>query len=156
MTPALRPSPGHLAENVVHFARVLRTAGMPLGTDRVVLAQQALQVAGLERREDFHAVLRACLLDRIEHAELFDQAFALFWKDPDLLGRMRALLLPKVQLQPGAVPGPPTRRRFCPVSASKTTRLSTSLADANSQWRPSGARQVATESMLSAGLGVVV
>ena len=31
---------------------------------------------------DFHAVLRACLLDRIEHAELFDQAFALFWKRP--------------------------------------------------------------------------
>ena len=112
MTPALRPSPGHLAENVVHFARVLRTAGMPLGTDRVVLAQQALQVAGLERREDFHAVLRACLLDRIEHAELFDQAFALFWKDPDLLGRMRALLLPKVQLQPGALPGPKENRRL--------------------------------------------
>lgn len=112
MTPALRPTPGHLAENVVHFVRVLRSAGLPLGSDRAMLAQQALQVAGLERREDFHAVLRACLLDRIEHAELFDQAFALFWKDPDLLGRMRAMLLPQVQLQPGVLPQPKENRRL--------------------------------------------
>ncbi|MBP6900676.1 MAG: VWA domain-containing protein [Burkholderiaceae bacterium] len=108
----LQAGRGHLAENVMHFARVLRTAGLPLGSDRVLLALEALQVAGLERRGDFHAVLRACLLDRIEHAELFDQAFALFWKDPDLLGRMRALLLPKVQLQPGALPAPKQNRRL--------------------------------------------
>ncbi len=112
MIPVPQRLGSHLAENVVHFVRVLRTAGMPLGTDRVQLAQQALQVAGLERREDFRAVLRACLLDRIEHSELFDQAFALFWKDPDLVGRMRAMLLPKVQLQPGAVPGPKESRRL--------------------------------------------
>ncbi len=93
----LQQGPGHLAENVMHFARVLRAAGMPVGSDRVVLALQALQVSGLERRSDFHAVLAACLLDRIEHRDLFDQAFELFWRDPDLEGRMRALLLPKVQ-----------------------------------------------------------
>ncbi len=112
MIPVPAARVGHLAENVVHFVRVLRSAGMPLGTDRVQLAQQALQVTGFEKREDFRAVLRACLLDRIEHAELFDQAFALFWKDPDLVGRMRAMLLPKVQLQPGAVPGPKENRRL--------------------------------------------
>ena len=112
MTPSLRPSPGHLAENVVHFARVLRTAGLPLGSDRVMLALEALKVAGLEHRGDFHTVLKACLLDRIEHSDLFDQAFALFWKDPDLLGRMRAMLLPKVQLQPGAWPEPKENRRL--------------------------------------------
>lgn len=108
----LRSSPGRLAENVMHFARVLRSAGMPVGSDRVQLALQALQVAGLESRTDFHAVLSACLLDRIEHRELFEQAFFLFWRDPDLEGRMRALLLPKVTLQPGAVPAPPENRRL--------------------------------------------
>ncbi|HSW07153.1 vWA domain-containing protein [Aquabacterium sp.] len=111
MLPA-RQTPGHLAENVMHFARVLRTAGMPLGTDRVQLALQALQVAGFESKRDFHAVLSACLLDRIEHRELFDQAFVLFWRDPDLMGRMRALLLPKVQLKEGATPPPPENRRL--------------------------------------------
>ena len=109
MLPALQ-TPGRLAENVMHFARVLRVAGMPLGTDRVQLALQALQVAGLERRDDFHAALSACLLDRIEHRELFDQAFDLFWRDPDLEGRMRALLLPKVQMKGGPPPVPENRR----------------------------------------------
>ena len=107
------PSAGRLAENVVHFARVLRTAGMPVGTDRVQTALAALQVAGLESKRDFHAVLSACLLDRAEHRALFDQAFVLFWRDPDLMGRMRALMLPKVQLKDGATPPPPENRRLC-------------------------------------------
>ncbi len=106
----LAGTPGHLAENVMHFARVLRHAGMPVGTDRVATALQALQVAGLESRTDFHAVLAACMVDRVEHRELFDQAFHLFWRDPDLEGRMRALLLPKVQAQGGPPPVPENRR----------------------------------------------
>lgn len=89
--------PGRLAANVLHFGRVLRAAGLPVGSDRIVLALQALQVAGLESRRDFHDVLAACLVDRVEHRELFDQAFALFWRDPDLAGRMLAMLLPQVQ-----------------------------------------------------------
>ena len=89
-----RPTPGHLAENVMHFARVLRSAGMAVGTDRVQLALQALRLAGFDSQRDFHAVLSTCMLDRIEHRDLFDQAFALFWRDPDLEGRMRAMLLP--------------------------------------------------------------
>ena len=109
MLPA-RQTPGRLAENVMHFARVLRAAGMPVGTDRVQLALQALQVAGLEQRRDFHACLSACLLDRIEHRELFDQAFHLFWRDPDIEGRMRAMLLPKVQIKDGVPPVPENRR----------------------------------------------
>ncbi|MFD2452391.1 hypothetical protein [Ideonella paludis] len=91
--------PGHLAHNVLHFARVLRSAGMPVGTDRVQMALQALLHSGLESRADFHAALQACMLSKAEHRVLFNQAFALFWKDPDLEGRMRALLLPRVQLQ---------------------------------------------------------
>jgi uncharacterized protein with von Willebrand factor type A (vWA) domain len=111
MIPA-RHTPGRLADNVMHFARVLRDAGMPVGTDRVALSLQALQVAGLESKRDLHATLRACMLDRIEHRELFDQAFELFWRDPDLMGRMRAMLLPKVQLKKGDVPPPPENRRL--------------------------------------------
>jgi uncharacterized protein with von Willebrand factor type A (vWA) domain len=80
----------------MHFGRVLRHAGLPVGSDRIALALQALQHAGLHSRAEFHAVLAACLLDRHEHQALFDQAFTLFWRDPDLAGRMRALLLPKV------------------------------------------------------------
>ena len=94
----------------MHFARVLRGAGMPVGSDRVVVALQALQVAGLGSRTDFHAVLAACLLDRAEHRALFDQAFELFWRDPDPTGNMGALLLPQAQARDGAPP--PENRRL--------------------------------------------
>jgi uncharacterized protein with von Willebrand factor type A (vWA) domain len=96
VTP-LSTGPGRLAGNVMHFGRVLRNAGVPVGSDRIQLALRALEFAGLESRNDFHAVLSACLVDRHAHQELFDQAFSLFWRDPDLAGRLRALLLPKVQ-----------------------------------------------------------
>ena len=104
-----------LAHNILHFARVLRSAGMPVGSDRVLLSLQALQLAGLEQRRDFHAVLRACMLDRIEHRELFDQAFALFWRDPTQVDSLIELLGPVSQrpaLQAnqrlGAALAPPT------------------------------------------------
>ena len=101
----------HLAENVLHFGRVLRTAGLPLGTDRLLLAAQALEAGGLASRADFKATLAACLVDRPEHRPLFDQAFHVFWRDPDLLGRIMALLLPQAQGRV-ATPPPPENRRL--------------------------------------------
>ena len=83
---------------------------MPLPTDRIQLALNALQVAGLGSQRDFHDTLMACLLDRMEHRELFDQAFNLFWRDPDLAGRMMALLMPKVQAKTEQPTVPENRR----------------------------------------------
>ncbi len=103
---------GRLAENVVHFARVLRAAGLPVGSDRVLLSLQALGVAGIAQRADFHATLAACLIDRHEHQLLFDQAFAVFWKDPDLLGQMLRLMLPEVGPKAGGQPPSPENRRL--------------------------------------------
>ena len=94
----------------MHFGRVLRAAGMPVGTDRIQLALQALQVGGLTSRRDFHAALSACLVDRAEHRALFDQAFHIFWRDPDLLGRVLAMLLPRVQAKHDAAPTRENRR----------------------------------------------
>jgi len=88
--------PGRIAENVVHFARVLRAAGLPVGTDRIVLALRAVPLVGIASRQDFREALFACLIDRTEHRALFDQAFAVFWRDPDLLGQMMRLLLPSI------------------------------------------------------------
>jgi uncharacterized protein len=94
-TSALRETDtGHLADNVVHFARVLRKAGLPVGTDRPLLALQALQIAGIGSRAELYAVLRACLIDRIEHRAIFDQAFQLFFRDPQLWQEVLQLLLP--------------------------------------------------------------
>lgn len=108
--PQLGEAPSHLAANVMHFGRVLRRAGMPVGTDRLKLALEALQVAGLDARTDFKATLAACLVDRAEHRALFEQAFHIFWRDPELLGRVMAMLLPRAQAKPGAPPPPENRR----------------------------------------------
>jgi hypothetical protein len=87
---------GRLAENVMHFARVLRGAGIPVGPDRVIDALKALEVAGIARRDDFYWALASLFLDRREQFELFDQAFHIFWRDPRMLERVLALMLPKV------------------------------------------------------------
>ena len=84
------------AENVVHFARVLRNAGIPVGPDRVLAALEAIEAVGVARRDDVHAALSAVMLDRHEQQALFDDAFAAFWRDPKLLERMMAELLPKI------------------------------------------------------------
>ncbi len=112
MLPTPAELPGHLAENVMHFGRVLRAAGLPLGSDRIQLALQALQVGTMQTRGDFHDTLAACFIDRIEHRELFEQAFQLFWRDPDLTGRMMAMLLPRVQAKENTTPAPPENRRL--------------------------------------------
>ena len=84
-------------ENVTHFARVLRRAGVPVGPDRVIAALEAIEAVGFSHRDDVHAALSAVMLDRHEQQDVFDQAFDAFWRDPKLLEQMMALLLPKIQ-----------------------------------------------------------
>jgi len=81
-----------IADNIVHFARVLRDAGMAIGTDRVLAALAAVELVGLRRRDDVHAALSAVMLERHEQQPLFDAAFDTFWRDPKLLEQVLALL----------------------------------------------------------------
>jgi uncharacterized protein with von Willebrand factor type A (vWA) domain len=90
------PDAGRLSENIMHFARVLRAAGLPIGPDRVIDAVKAVEVAGVARRDDFYWTLASVFLDRREQFEVFDQAFHIFWRDPQLLERVMAMLLPEV------------------------------------------------------------
>jgi len=82
---------------VVHFTRILRGAGIPIGSDKMMDAVRALPLTGLERREDWHATLSALFLTRHEQQAIFDEAFDRFWRDPALEEKMRAMLLPKVE-----------------------------------------------------------
>jgi uncharacterized protein len=85
-----------LADNILHFSRVLRSAGLAVGPDRVLAAIAAVEAVGLDRREDVHAALAAVMLDRHEQQVLFDAAFDAFWRDPKLLEQMMYALLPKI------------------------------------------------------------
>jgi len=85
-----------LADNILHFVRVLRTAGLPVGPAKVIAALDAVEVVGVENRADFRAALESVLIERHEQQPLFDQAFELFWRNPRLMERMLHLLLPKM------------------------------------------------------------
>jgi uncharacterized protein with von Willebrand factor type A (vWA) domain len=98
---------GRLAENVVHFVRVLRATGLPLGPGKVIDALAAAEAVGVEQREDFRAALAAVLVSRAEHRELFEQAFDLFWRNPRMLERLLAALLPRVPGVPAEDNGAP-------------------------------------------------
>ena len=90
-----------IAENVVHFARALRRAGVPVGPDRVMDGLLALELTGVESRDDFYWALASVFLSRREQFELFNQAFELFWRERHLLDRV----LPEL---PGAATAGPS------------------------------------------------
>ena len=99
MLPTLNstgPGAGRLAENVMHFARLLRAAGLRIGPDRVIDCVNALEIAGTARRDDWYWTMSSVLLSREEQRPIFDQAFRIFWRDPKLMEKMMQLLLPKV------------------------------------------------------------
>jgi len=90
-------SGGRLAENIMHFARTLRAAGLPVGPGRVLDAIRATQTVGIGNRQDFYWALHATLVNRREQQEIFDQAFHIFWRNPRLLERAMAMLLPQLR-----------------------------------------------------------
>ena len=106
-----------IADNIVHFARVLRDAGMAIGADRVLAALAAVERVGLQRRGDVHAALSAVLLERHEQQPLFDVAFAAFWRDPKLLEQVLALRLPKIAGR-GDMPRPARAHRLADALAA--------------------------------------
>ncbi len=96
ITPDM-PADGKLAQNIVHFARALRAAGLPVGTGRAMDAVRAVAASGFETREDFYHTLTACFTSRPEHRAVFDQCFHMFWRDPQLLERMMSLMIPETR-----------------------------------------------------------
>lgn len=92
-----QPAPsGRLAVNIMHFARVLREAGLPVGPGTVLDALDAAQCGAIRSREDFYWTLHAVFVKRREHKELFDQAFHVFWKKPKMLEQLMQLMFHQI------------------------------------------------------------
>lgn len=90
---------GRLAENIMHFARVLRQAGIPVGPGAVIDALDAAASGAMASREDFYWMLHAVFVKRHEHSALFEQAFHVFWRRPKMLEQMMQMLLQPLQAQ---------------------------------------------------------
>ncbi|MCV2865486.1 vWA domain-containing protein [Albidovulum sediminicola] len=91
------PENGRLADNITHFARALRKAGLKVGPGRVVDAIRAVEAAGFTERRDFYWVLHAAFVSRPEERAVFAQIFRLYWRDPQYLEHMMSLLLPSLK-----------------------------------------------------------
>jgi len=87
---------GKLAANIMHFARVLREAGIPVGPGSVIDALDAAQCGSLRTREDFYWTLHSVFVKRRDHKELFDQAFHVFWKKPKMLEQLMQLMFQQI------------------------------------------------------------
>lgn len=85
---------GRLARNILQFGRVLRRAGLPVGPGRVLQAIEAVEAVGIGDRTDFYWTLHAVFVNRRDQREVFDQAFHVFWRNPNLLERMLTVMLP--------------------------------------------------------------
>src|SRR5438477_2752479 len=93
--PENEPVAGRLAENIVHFGRALRAAGIPVGPGAALDALAAVAAAGVGTRADFYWTLHAVLVKRHEHSLIFDQAFRIFFRRRGMLDRLLAAMLPQ-------------------------------------------------------------
>lgn len=89
MAPQPISPPGMLADNLAHFVRMLRAAGLPVGPGHTISAARALGAVDTTDRSQFYWALHGTLVSAPEQRAIFDSAFRLFWRDP--LGRDEAL-----------------------------------------------------------------
>jgi uncharacterized protein with von Willebrand factor type A (vWA) domain len=84
-----------MLDAAVAFGRILRGAGLRVGTDRLVEFTRALEELDAGRRDDVYWAGRITLLSRPEEIEIYDRAFELFW-DRGASAKVRPT--PKVRL----------------------------------------------------------
>lgn len=116
---------GALLAHLVGFVRLLRRAGLPVGPAETLAAAEALAQVGLAERDIVYAALRATLVHRREHFELFDHAFALWWRHPE------AAALPAGPTEAGKPP--PAARRVQEALAAERPGSSPQTEDAPPQ-----------------------
>ena len=115
-------TPSRLAANVMHFARLLRRAGLPVGPAESIAAQDALTRIDLGSRTQARIALRAAMIHRHEHQPVFDTAFALFWRDPSAAEAAGAMALPGAQSEKKPDRPAPAARRVAEAFASGSNK----------------------------------
>lgn len=95
--PTPDPVDPKLVDNIVHFCRALRKAGVKVGTSQLQSALQAVATVGFTSKVDFYYTLRATLISHEEQLRVFHQVFSLFWRDPEFLQKMMYQLSPTLK-----------------------------------------------------------
>ena len=112
-----------MIDAAVAFGRVLRGAGLRVGTDRLVEFARAIEQMDSSRRDDVYWSGRITLTSRPEDIELYDRAFELFWETG---GGAKPKPRPKVRLsvpQPDRSVMPPKKTVEKSESGEEAVRL---------------------------------
>jgi uncharacterized protein with von Willebrand factor type A (vWA) domain len=97
-----------LADNITGFARLLRTAGLPITIGHIQNAINAVAAVGVAQRPDMKSALFATLVSATGQREIFDQMFDAYWQDPELFEKALSALLPRTVVparEPDTAPG---------------------------------------------------
>ena len=97
LSPPLATS---LADHIVAFGRVLRRAGLGIGSHQIMDAVRAVEVVGVRREDDVYQALFSVFVRRRDQVDLFDQAFHLFWRAPSRLPELMQMMLPQIKTPP--------------------------------------------------------
>ena len=73
---------GYLLYNLLLFGRVLRRLGLDVNPGRMMDLVSALDCIEIGNKADFFYAARTLLVHDREDLELFDEAFAIFWRKP--------------------------------------------------------------------------
>ena len=84
---------GRLAENNMHFGRVLRAAGMPVGPGKILDAVNAVRAVGVASRRDFYWSLHAVFVNRRDQHE--KQYRRQYWNRDDRRKEPQAVTRPR-------------------------------------------------------------
>jgi len=98
-----------IGRNLMRFGRRLRAAGLPVGSGQIISLFDALDIAGLQRKDDVYHAARAVMITRPEQIPLFDVEFARFWRD--LVERLPAMIDSSPGPEEEAAGSPEHRRR---------------------------------------------
>jgi uncharacterized protein with von Willebrand factor type A (vWA) domain len=113
---------GTLPLNILHFARLLRRAGLPVGPADMLAAAKAVTCIDIGNRQQVRVALRATMIHRHEHADLFDQAFSRFWQDPEAVKANAAIEFLAAGRTPPKDKPPPGTRRLAEAMATPRER----------------------------------
>ena len=111
MTVERHALPGLLVDRVVRFGRLVRGAGLSVGPARVLVGLEAMKQVDVTRRDEVYWTLHASWVRRPEERPVFQEAFRLYWRDPDRpVNRVLEELLAASRLTPDAPPAHARRR----------------------------------------------
>jgi uncharacterized protein with von Willebrand factor type A (vWA) domain len=114
---------GKIASNILYFARLLRSAGLPIGPQKIILATEAVMAAGIESPKTLYWTLHAVFVTRPSEHDIFNEAFQLVWRDPGYLQQLLSIMAPNSKVSP-ARPRDPVARRLADSLFLRQSELS--------------------------------